>query len=195
MVETITRLIRPPSKVFRYSDVHGITWERVKDAPRFEEVWGEIDAALRRHAPKVLVAHNAPFDEGIIRASLLRFYKKREDDYDLSPLPPFRCTLDLARSHWRMSPANLAAVSNAMSIPLTHHDAESDARAAARVFLAALRDGVGPKRYPPRKCLHCAKKARRLIEYGQCCDDCADRLRGQALRALADAASGKRSRG
>jgi len=125
-------LIRPPSRWFTFSDLHGITWERVADAPSFAELWPQ----LRRWIEPAdrLVAHNAPFDRSVLEACAGR--------YDLElPARPFACTLQLARSAWGIHPTGLDHVCARLAIPLDHHDASSDARACAEILLRALREG------------------------------------------------------
>jgi DNA polymerase-3 subunit epsilon len=39
-------LLRPPSDRFRFTRVHGLTWERVNGALPFGEVWPALDALL-----------------------------------------------------------------------------------------------------------------------------------------------------
>ena len=60
IAERIARLIRPPRQRFAFTWVHGITWEMVRNAPLFAEVWRELQPLLAGAA--CLVAHNAAFD-------------------------------------------------------------------------------------------------------------------------------------
>ena len=32
-------LIQPPSKIFQFTHIHGITWNDVKSSPTFRQVW------------------------------------------------------------------------------------------------------------------------------------------------------------
>ena len=79
----------------------------------------------------MLVAHNAPFDMSVIRHSAI-FH-----DYT-PPESSFLCTSRLARSRWPdLGSWRLPDVCDALGITdLNHHDALSDARAAANVLLA-----------------------------------------------------------
>jgi DNA polymerase-3 subunit epsilon len=54
---------------------------------------------------------------------------------------PWVCTVELARSLWRLKPAKLPDVCRHLSIPLIHHQAGSDARACAEIVIAAEQDG------------------------------------------------------
>ena len=139
------RLIRPPRKRFHFSYLHGITWSDVRDEATFAEVWDEF-ADFWQDAD-YLVAHNAPFDRGVLRACALA--ARREP-----PAVPFICTVRVARAHWNFRPANLAHVCAQLAIPLKHHDAASDALACAEIALRAMNEGfpieaamVGAPRY------------------------------------------------
>ena len=50
---------------------------------------------------------------------------------------PFVCTMQLARQTWGVRPTRLPDVCRFLGIPLQHHDALSDAEAAARIVIAA----------------------------------------------------------
>ena len=41
------RLIRPPRRRVWYTDIHGITWNMVKNCPSFGELWPECSAFLQ----------------------------------------------------------------------------------------------------------------------------------------------------
>ena len=60
-------LIRPPGNRYDVGNVaiHGIRPVDTEDAPDFSRVWSEAMAMIE---DRPLVAHNAPFDVGVIRA-------------------------------------------------------------------------------------------------------------------------------
>ncbi|WP_435525095.1 exonuclease domain-containing protein [Chryseobacterium indoltheticum] len=71
IVETKTWLIKPPSFPYfhqRNIDVHGILPSDVKDAPRFDEIWYEVQDMMYG---TLMIAHNASFDAGVLRGCLL----------------------------------------------------------------------------------------------------------------------------
>jgi DNA polymerase-3 subunit epsilon len=89
-----------------------------------------------------LVAHNASFDRNVLRACC--------DAAGLeTPALPFLCTVQVARRTWSLRPANLPAVCRFLDIPLNHHDALSDAEAAARIVIAARKAYAGERTSPP----------------------------------------------
>jgi len=126
------RLIRPPRQEFVFSYLHGITWEDVRGEPGFGTVWPELQPLLED--VDYLVAHNAPFDRGVLRACCAAAGLA-------VPEIPFACTVRMARDVWGIFPTRLNNVCDRLGIPLQHHHAESDAEACARIALAALKDG------------------------------------------------------
>ena len=122
--------IRPPSEYFLHSDIHGITWYDVQDEPTFEMVWPEIEDLLS--GSDYLVAHNASFDRSVLEACCEYynlFYRSR----------PWLCTFrDVARSFWpHLENHKLPTVCEELGIPIVHHDGLSDARACAKIIIAA----------------------------------------------------------
>jgi DNA polymerase-3 subunit epsilon len=145
IVKAAARLIKPPRRQFVFTYIHGITWNDVKSAPGFGEVWDEFSEHWRD--ADYLVAHNAPFDRKVLYACCSK-------DGLAKPDTPFLCTVRIARAHWQFKPANLAYVSEQLGISLKHHDAESDARACAAIAAQAVREGyavegamLGPPSY------------------------------------------------
>lgn len=132
VVRSRTYLIRPPSRRFTFTDVHGLRWEHVRDAPTFAELWpalrGWIDAAA------FVAAHNAAFDRSVLHACCVRYGLR-------PPRAQFTCTVQLARSQWGIRPTKLPDVCRRLDIPLRHHDPGADAVACASIVLAAEADG------------------------------------------------------
>lgn len=137
VAETWHRLIRPPRPSMMFTHIHGITWDMVADQPDFGHFWPDI-RDLVETAP-FLVAHNAPFDKGVL-AECCRAHGFA------APLTPFVCTVRAAREQWNLRPTKLPDVCRFLAQPLNHHDALSDAVASAEILLAALRDGYDPAR-------------------------------------------------
>jgi len=125
------RLIRPPTPQFLYTHIHGIRWPDVALEPYFGTVWRDLQPILA--GATRLVAHNASFDRGVLRACCAR-YRLPE------PETPFECTLRLARRTWTLPRFDLETVCRALHIELDHHHALSDARACASILLRANRD-------------------------------------------------------
>jgi len=131
VVDRASRLIRPPRRQFVFTYIHGITWTDVAGEPAFRDVWPGLEAMLE--GAEFLVAHNAPFDAGVLRACCAAA--------GLSPPGlGFECTVRLARSVWGIYPTKLPDVCRQLRIPLRHHDAASDAEACARIVIAAQQE-------------------------------------------------------
>jgi DNA polymerase III subunit epsilon len=113
--------------------VHGIEPERVADEPEFGQCWSMIHRYLR---DECLIAHNAPFDIGVLIACL-QFHGLPVPELD------FSCTRLVARSAWAGRPGyGLKPLADWLGITFRHHDALEDSTACAKVLLAAA-DTVG----------------------------------------------------
>jgi len=125
-------LIRPPDRRFDFTYIHGLTWEDVRNAPTFAELWPTLGEALADM--DFLAAHNATFDRRVL-GSCCRTYRLPE------PSLSFVCTVKLARTLWSLRPAKLPDVCRHLEIPLDHHEAGSDAEACARIVIEARKKG------------------------------------------------------
>ncbi len=124
------RLIKPPRREFVFTYLHGIDWPRVADQPTFAELWPELSRQFEDI--QFLAAHNAGFDKAVLFECCARAGVK-------PPRLPFKCTVQMARETWDIFPTKLPNVCQHLSIPLAHHNAESDAEACARIVMAAMR--------------------------------------------------------
>jgi len=127
--------------------IHGITPEDVEGAPEFDEIWPWINDYI---GGRIVVAHNAAFDTGVMRDAL--------NDHGLPwPNLSYACTLVLGRRTYDLPSYRLPFVAEAAGVPLedgAHHKATHDATAAAQIMvdiahrhetddLAALVEGIG----------------------------------------------------
>lgn len=130
IVERHYSLLRPPRRQFRFTHVHGITWDDVADAPSFRDHWPQLSGLLRD--AEFIAAHNASFDKRVLEACCekARVHK---------PNQPFTCTVKLARATWDLESAKLSSVCEHLGIELDHHHALSDALACARIVIASRR--------------------------------------------------------
>lgn len=122
-------LIRPPSRTFAFTHIHGITYKQVETAPHFGELWPKLLPFFE--GINFVVAHNVGFDRKVLESCCDRY------DIDL-PSFTYKCTVQLARKELGIYPTNLPAVCSRLGIELKHHDAMSDALACARIALAAF---------------------------------------------------------
>jgi DNA polymerase III subunit epsilon len=129
IVERVVDLIRPPTRCFEFTYIHGISWSHVKAHRAFCAVWRCLSPLL--DGAEFLAAHNAKFDQGILGTCC------RESRVSIPELP-FLCTVKLARARWQLRPTRLPDVCDFLGLPLRHHDPMSDAEACARIVLAAM---------------------------------------------------------
>lgn len=149
-------MVRPPEGhgYFRedFTEIHGLTWFDVRNAPEFPGIAPELLGLLTRS--DIVIAHNAMFDIGVLRATLNHF--------DL-PCPEFDylCTYRVAARIWPDLPNHkLNTLAAHIRHDFRHHNAQDDAEAAGRVLLAMMKEvnantpyellqkaGIEPKRF------------------------------------------------
>ena len=129
IADSFYSLIKPEPEYYSYwnTRVHGLTLEDTMNANVFPKVWAEI-------APKIeglpLVAHNAPFDEGCLKA-VFQMYQMEYPDYE------FHCTCRASRRKLRTLLPNhqLQTVAAYCGYDLTqHHNAPFDEGCLKAVF-------------------------------------------------------------
>ncbi len=104
----------------------GITPEAVRGKPTFGELWPALEPYF---SGGVLVAHNAPFDMCVL-AKCLRAY-----GIDWRGEAPYACTCRIGRRALPYLPNHkLNTMCAALGIALDHHNAMSDAHAAAELL-------------------------------------------------------------
>ena len=133
IVDTFYSLIHPEPEYYQWfcQRVHGLCEEDTDGAPVFPKVWARI-APMVEGLP--LVAHNACFDEGCLRAAF-RVYQMDYPDYE------FRDTLAASRRHFGRSLPDhqLQTVAAACGFDLrNHHHALADAEACAHIAMKIL---------------------------------------------------------
>jgi DNA polymerase-3 subunit epsilon len=122
------------------SDVHKITDEAVKDAPRFEAVAAEVAAALAGSIP---AAYNAAFDRAFLAGEFARAGLSLRRDVEW--LDPLVWARELQQGEKSRALGEVAA---RLGISLENaHRASDDAEAALRVLLALGRDVRVPRTY------------------------------------------------
>ena len=120
------RLIRPPRPRVYFTEIHGLTWEMLKDQPTFAELWPDIHGFLA--GAGLLVAHNASFDRRVLLGCCRAFGLE-------APSLPFACTVKGSRLKLHLPHHRLNDVCEYLGLELDHHNAASDALAAAKIYL------------------------------------------------------------
>ena len=128
IVDTFYSLIHPEPAYYQWfcRRVHGLGPEDTEDAPVFPYVWERIEPLIEGLP---LVAHNARFDEGCLKA-VFRTYRMDYPDY------AFFDTLAASRRHFGGFLPNhrLETVAAACGFDLlNHHHALADAEACAAI--------------------------------------------------------------
>ena len=131
IVDRFYSLIQPSPNYYTEwtTEIHGLTREDTDGQPTFPEVWAQVVARIEGLP---LVAHNARFDEGCLRAVFAEF----DMEY---PEYEFHCTLTAARRCLDLPNHQLHTVSAACGYDLdNHHHALADAEACAAIALRIL---------------------------------------------------------
>jgi DNA polymerase-3 subunit epsilon len=123
--EEINLLVQPPDNYYweKFIDIHGITPEDTANEPTFNKIWHKIEHLIK---DQDVVAHNGiSFDFPVLEKTL-EYYGMIAPHYNK------HCT-------YRLYKDNLASLCQEHQIPLNHHDALSDARACAELYLKHLK--------------------------------------------------------
>jgi DNA polymerase-3 subunit epsilon len=138
VVDTFSTLIQPPYPHDWFAtgniQIHGIRPADVADAPSWEEALAEMVNFI---SGDDLIAHNAGFDMGVLKASASLID---------ATLPDLRygCSLIMARKTYNLESYRLNQVAYAIGIEeFDHHDALADSDVCARIVIhMANRHGV-----------------------------------------------------
>lgn len=140
VLERLETLVNPES-YFEPMNIRitGITPEMVEDAPTFDVLWPQIRPLMESG---LLVAHNAPFDMGVLYRCL------RGYGFGWGPVVPYACTCQMARRCFSHLPNHrLDTLCRYLGIELNHHQAGSDSLACAQVLLRCLQGGMELERF------------------------------------------------
>ena len=130
ITEEYYTLIQPPDNEYWYRNimVHGIKPVETLELPAFDRLFPEIK---KRLAGRTIVAHNEAFDRNVL-AKTMQYYGLYYDEHDFAERWECTCKIYRAKGY---KPANLKACSDRHGIALTHHEALSDARACAKLYM------------------------------------------------------------
>ncbi|WP_375388718.1 exonuclease domain-containing protein [uncultured Amnibacterium sp.] len=138
VVDRVGWLIRPPAGHDVFSEwnvrIHGITPDRVVGAMGWAD---QLDDLLAAIGGRPVVAHNARFDMGVVRAACFA-------SGALTPPIDYFCSLRIARRTYALTSYRLPVAAMAAGFEdFPHHDALADAEACAAIVLhAAKRHGT-----------------------------------------------------
>ena len=124
-----------PETHFDYfnTQLTGIDERTVATAPAFPALWKSIEPLF---SSGTLVAHNAVFDMSVLKKCLY--------DYGIfwQPVARYCCTVQMGRRLIPDVSHKLDCLCDYYGIPLNHHRADSDSRAAAEILLRYMKDGA-----------------------------------------------------
>ena len=119
----------------------GITPEMLVDAPTFGQLWPIIGPILT-DPEAVLLAHNAPFDMGVLGKCIEAY------GVDAPLFLRYACTCRMSQEAAPDMPNHkLNTLCEILNIELDHHNAGSDARACALLFLRCMDWGADPEKF------------------------------------------------
>ena len=128
-IDAYYSLIRPPRLYIRpdFTEIHGLTVDDVREAPRFKDVWeNEIKPFI---GDNPLAAHNAQFDMGVL-AAVLRWYKLQVPEFH------YFCTCSLSRKTWLgLKSYALTALAANFGIIYDAHNALDDAKTCGKLVI------------------------------------------------------------
>lgn len=118
--------------------IHGIYPEDVAGAETFPAVWAQLRPLFYN---RVVVAHNACFDLGVLRKCLAFYGMTAEPVWYLDTVRAARRVYPDLPNH------KLNTLCDFLAIPLHHHDSGSDCRATAQLLLDMLQEGMNAERF------------------------------------------------
>ncbi len=130
IVDEFVTLIKPPRNEYNpYTiAVHGIYPRDTVNAKTFAQVFHEIQRRLQN---RIVVAHNESFDRNVLAKSMALCGL----DYESLNIGfRWECTVKIYKAKG-LKPTKLSDCCREMKIELNHHEALSDARACAKLYL------------------------------------------------------------
>lgn len=123
-------VIQPPNNEYWYRNImiHGIKPIDTIDKPMFDDLFPDIKKRLFR---RKIVAHNERFDRNVLQKTM-KYYGLYYDELEIPAI--WECTCQIYRTKG-YKPANLKYCCDVNNIEIVHHEALSDARACAKLYL------------------------------------------------------------
>lgn len=139
IVEERYDLVDPEARFDVFNvELHGISPDMVRFEKNFPVLWEEISPIMDSG---VLVAHNAPFDLGVLSKLFRRYGISRSAD-------PYVCTVQLGRKCLPDAPNHkLNTLCEMLGIQLDHHNAASDSHACAELLCYYIEQGLPVEQY------------------------------------------------
>lgn len=124
IVEELDIKVNPKTDYWKFTHVHGITNDMVKHCKDFGRIWPTIKHYIEN---KLVVAHNGlRFDFHVLDKTLMHYGIE---------IPSYS-----KADTYQIFGAGLAILCEAHQIELDHHDALSDSRACAKLYIKHLQE-------------------------------------------------------
>lgn len=126
IIESWDFLINPQTKDFMFTNIHGITYDMVKDKPTFEAIYSKLLNIIKDSH----IVHHTAFDKYSTKAACEKYKQKTID---------FSKWIDSAKMVRRTFPEfrdkgyGLSNIAKVIRIEFKHHNACEDARAAGLI--------------------------------------------------------------
>lgn len=119
-------LVQPPNNYYwpQFTAIHGIKAKDTINSPTFNQVWNQMAPYIENQN---VIAHNGFAFDFPVLSKTLEYYGRSAPEYNKF------CTYKIYKS-------NLAKCCQEHNIPLNHHDALSDAKACAELYLRHLKN-------------------------------------------------------
>ncbi len=130
IVDEYYSLVRPPKNLYHWgnSRVTKIYAKHTKNSPNFLDIYPEIKKRLQG---RNMVAHNEDFDRDVLKV-VMQYYGL--DIKELNIPEKWECTVEIYKAK-EVESAKLNRLCKAYNIEIEHHNALSDARACALLYL------------------------------------------------------------
>ncbi len=131
IIDEYHTLVRPPYNQYNWFciKIHGITSQDTENSLPFIEIYPEIK---KRLFGKTVVAHNESFDRSVLQKTMI---DNGLSYSELNISNNWECTMKYCRSIKKYPSGKLDVCCAVEGIELNHHEALSDARACAELFL------------------------------------------------------------
>ncbi len=131
IIDEYYTLIKPPKNEYfwRNIEVHGINPEDTANAPSFIEIYPEIKKRLQG---KIVIAHNETFDRTVLQKTMEHYGLNYSE---LNIAERWQCTMRLCQASDKYPSGKLNECCEVDNIELNHHEALSDARACAELYM------------------------------------------------------------
>ena len=134
IVDKFYSLVNPETYFDHFNiKLTGIDETKVIKAPNFLSLWKDIEPLLNSG---ILVAHNARFDLNVLKKCFINYKINWKHNIN------YLCTVDIGRTILPSTSHKLNILCDYYNIDLSHHLADSDSLACAKILLKYLENDI-----------------------------------------------------